>query len=301
MCEATQVQAYEFYTILVQAMQENYPRCGGVLPWAFKRHWTTVGVQVVDGLGQPTYPYYAIKNSFEPLNVCLCLRWSVIAPYEEIPLKVKIFNQNNVYIDDTQISVTVYHPDMSVAFVQVKEYTSDIDEFVFDSFRPDRSFVDKAFLIAVDIVQNSKSISRTVYFISCTSLLENTEFLNEHREKPAPNLFFEEGPWLKDCIQNAPKASLESKNVAVSKDDKYVYIDVMLENNSEMAAFPVTLNTESQRFMANDNFFLLNAGEIKDIRITMEQKKDIMYETITISAWNSNSQQICMNDLDGMV
>ena len=35
-CKATQTQAYEFYTTLVQAMEENYPRSGGVLPWRMR-------------------------------------------------------------------------------------------------------------------------------------------------------------------------------------------------------------------------------------------------------------------------
>lgn len=296
LCEATQAQAYEFYTILIQAMRENYPRCGGVLPWVFKRHWTTVGVQVVDGLGQPTYPYYAVRNSFAPLNVCLCLQWSVIAPYEEIPLKVKVFNQNNADIDDAQIAVTVYYPDMSVAGIQVKRYSPDMDEFDFEPFRPGEKFEDKAFLIAADIIQNNQSISRTVYFIRCTSLLKDCEVWKRCREMPAPNLFFEKGPWLKDCIQNAPKAFLNCKNAAVSKDSKYVYVEVTLENCSETAAFPVVLNTESQRYMATDNFFLLNAKETKKIRITMEQKENTMDETITISAWNSNVLKINMSD-----
>ncbi len=73
LCEATQLASCEFYQIMINAMRENYPVCAGVMPWVFKRHWTTVAIQLVDGLGEPIAPYYYMKNAYAPLSVLLSL------------------------------------------------------------------------------------------------------------------------------------------------------------------------------------------------------------------------------------
>ena len=67
LCEATQMASYEFYQIMANALRENFPVSCGLLPWVFKRPHTTVAIQMVDGLGDPIAPYYAIKNAYSPL------------------------------------------------------------------------------------------------------------------------------------------------------------------------------------------------------------------------------------------
>lgn len=289
LCEATQAQAYEFYTLMIQAMRENYPRCGGVMPWVFKRHWTTVGIQTVDGMGQPGYPYYAIKNTYAPVNVCLCLQWSVIAPYEEIPLKVKIFNQNNEMFTESTVSVTVYEPDMTVACRQEVILNESTHEIEFQSFMPDEMYIDKAFLIEVDMKKDNSCLSRTVYFISCTSMLADSEIYTMYRTQQEKNLYFHDGPWLKPCIQSAKRARLEIVNTLEVMEGHYTHQHVTIKNVAEISAYPVIIETESIRFYADDNFFMLEPGEQKTVCITMERDKLKEGEKITISAWNSES------------
>lgn len=289
LCEASQSQAYEFYTLMIQALREHYPKCGGVMPWVFKRHWTTVGIQTVDGMGQPGYPYYAVKNAFTPVNVCLCLQWSVIAPYEEIPLKVKIFKQNNDVITGSTVSVTVYTPDMTVASKQEVIWDESVQEIEFQSFVPDEMYVDKAFLIEADVKKDNCCLSRTVYFISCTSMLADAETYAKYRRKPENTLFFHDGPWLKPGIQSGRKATLKILDVSETMEGNYTHQYVTIKNIAEVSAYPVIIETESTRFYADDNFFMLEPEEQKTVCITMESEKLEKKEKITISAWNSES------------
>ena len=289
LCEATQAQAYAFYTLMIQALREHYPRCGGVMPWVFKRPWTTVGIQTVDGMGQPGYPYYAIKNTYAPINISLCLQWSVIAPFEEIPLKVKIFNQNNEMIAGSTVSITVYAPDMTVVCKQEAGLSERAHEIEFQSFMPNEMFVDKAFLIEADVKKDNCCLSRTVYSISCTSVLADTETYAKYRKQPKETLYFHDGPWLKTCIQSGMKAALKIVDVSEKMEGDYTHQYVTIKNVAEVSAYPVIIDTVSTRFYSDDNFFMLEPGEQKTVCITMESDKLEKREKITISAWNSES------------
>lgn len=287
-CEATQVQAYEFYQLMIQSMRENYPVCGGIMPWVFKRPWTTTAIQTVDGLGLPTYPYYAVKNSYSGINVCLCQQWSVIAPYEEIPISVKVFNDTDDSLDDCCINVTVYSPDLSVA----KEYSVNVSqhktEYCFDTFMPDASFIDKSFLICADITREDVVLSRATYFVKCTSALSEPEIYKTYRMKPTENLYFENGGQLKSTVTAGKSVVLDGKVLKTGSNGKYCYADIEISNLSEYAAFPVTVETQDEavRFFLSDNFFLLKAEERKNVRITFDN--EVALNTV-IRCWNGES------------
>ena len=290
MCEAAQVQAYEFYTLVIQAMRENYPVCGGILPWVFKRHWPTVGAQLIDGMGRPTYPYYALQNAYRSVSICLCLNWSVIAPMESVPLRVKLFNQNHVILDGGVVSLTVYAPDMTIA----KEYTCTVsgneDTCTFDDFLPDARFTDTCFLICADLHLDGEAISRSSYFIKCTSRLSDGAFYKQYRSFPSENLFFSDGPWLKEGLKSAKEAAVTASLLGSGIQGSYPFFKVCVRNTSSVAAYPVTLEIEntSARFYASENFFLLKPGESRSIRLVCDGLSAEELATISISAWNAN-------------
>lgn len=286
-CEASQVQAFEFYQLMVQSMQENFPVCGGVMPWVFKRPWTTVGVQTVDGSGQPGYPYYAIQNSYRPLNIYLCQEWSVIAPNEPVPLKVKIFNQNNEDIADSELTVTVYTTDMTVEMQETLSFEG-LKEYDFGTFIPNASHTNSCFIISTDLNKNGLLLARSVYFIKCTDMLNDEALYNKYRSGAVENLSLTNGPWLKAVITNAKKATLTAAITKRGIIDSYHYADVLIENISDISAFPVTVEPkdESARFYLSDNFFLLKAGESKTVRITSDTNG---LEKITVNLWNGKA------------
>jgi len=282
LCEASHVQVYEFYQLMIQSMRENYPRCGGIMPWVFKRPWTTTAIQTVDGNDLPTYAYYAVQNAYRPINICWCQQWSVLAPLESLWLEVKTFNQNREDLSDCKVSLTVYKPNLEV----FKEYSCGYKEAVdFGSISLDRSFTDKCFLVCADLKRDGKPISRSVYFNKCTSLLSDSEVYNKYRSTPAENLRLDNGPWLKSDISSAKAACLEAVKGEEGFVGKYQYKDIVIRNVSDVPAYPVTVDLvdEEKRFFLDDNFFLLKGGEEKTVRITCLEGN---MGNVCVSFWN---------------
>ena len=282
LCEASHVQTYEFYQLMIQSMRENYPCCGGVMPWVFKRPWTTTAIQTVDGNDLPTYAYYAVQNSYRPVNICWCQNWSVLAPREELSLEVKIFNQNGEDLSDAEIVLTVYRPSLEV----FAEYSSPYAEAVdFGKLVIDDSFDDTCFLVCADLRRAGKSEARAVYFNKCTSLLRDRELYEKYRSQPTENLRLDGGPWLKPSVASANKAEIEAVRAASGNDGKYDFAEILIKNISDTPAYPVTVDLADgqKRFFLDDNFFMLKPHEEKKVRLTCLEG-DI--GDILVSFWN---------------
>lgn len=285
LCEASHVQTYEYYQLMIQAIHANFPRCGGIMPWVFKRPWTTAAIQTVDGNDLPTLCYYSVQNAYRPINIFWQQSWSILAPRETMPLCVTVFNQNGEDLSDTKITLTVYRPDLSV----FAEYSCDYSETVdFGSFTLDDSFTDTCFLVCADLSRGTETVARSVYFNKCTSLFNDAELYAQHRRLPNQNLRFDNGPWLKPSIVSAQQATIEAAVVSSGTDGTYQYADVRVKNLSSVPAFPVTLDMtdDAKRFFLSDNFFMLKAGEEKTVRLTC---KDGSADGITVKLWNGKA------------
>lgn len=103
--EATQIGAGEFYQILSDELQGNYPYNNGLMPWVFNRTWPVVSaIMLVDGFGQPTAPYCFLKRTYQPLHAKLDLSSLFFAPGESFPLVVRVLNASET---ETQVSLRV--------------------------------------------------------------------------------------------------------------------------------------------------------------------------------------------------
>lgn len=286
LCEASQVQAYEFYQLMIQAMQENYPRCGGVMPWVFKRPWTTSAVQLVDGNDLPTYSYYSVQNAYRPINICWCQTFSILAPKESIDLTVKVFNQHDEDLSDTKITLTVYRQDLSVYAEYKSPYAAEVD---FGKLIIDDEFTDTCFLVSADLSRGGDVLARSTYFNKCSSLLADAELYNSCRSAPRENLRLDNGPWLKSSVASAKKAVLRAEKVGEGRDGCYGWIEICIENTSDVPAYPVTVDLadDAKRFFLNDSFFLLKGGEKKIIRITCREGEPGDFR---VSHWNASSK-----------
>lgn len=284
-CDASQVQAYEFYQLMIQSMQENYPVCGGVMPWVFKRPWPTIAIQTVDGDDRPGYAYYSVLNSYKSVNICWCQQWSVLAPGEEIPLTVKVFNQNNEDLSDTQITLTIFNPDMTI-FKQFESNYQPVCDY--GKIKLTEQFTDTCFLICANISRNGVSLSRSVYFNKCTNALIDREIYKKYRNSPAENLYFKNGPWLKSSIENAKKAVLEAKVIKRGFDGRYNFACISVKNISDIAAYPITVDLvdDAKRCFLSENFFMIMPFEEKEINITCDEGE---VEDIKIQLWNGKS------------
>ncbi|MBE6584775.1 MAG: hypothetical protein E7649_07390 [Ruminococcaceae bacterium] len=285
LCEASHVQVFEFYQLMVQSMRENYPRSGGVMPWVFKRPWTTAATQTVDGNDLPTLAYYAIQNAYRPVNVCWCQEWSVLCPRESLPLTVKVFNQNSEDLSDAHVTLTVYRPDLSVFAEYSAHFANEVD---FGHIELDDCFTDTCFLVCADLEREGVSVARTVYFNKCTSLLSDAELYKKYRTSPTENLRLDNGPWLKPSVASAKKATLKATRLEDGTEGGYGYARVLIENVSDSPAYPVTIDLcdEQKRFFLDDNFFMLKPYEKKTVRITCD---DSQVGNISVSLWNGES------------
>lgn len=283
LCEASQVQGYEFYQLMIQATRESYPVCGGIMPWVFKRPWPTVGIQTVDGDDRPSYVYYAVQNSYRNINIAWCQDWSIVKTGEKLPLKVKVFNQNSDDLSESEITLTLYNPDLTMH----KEFTSSYSDVQdFGEFTIPEEFRNTCFLVCADITMNGKSISRSVYFLKCTDMLQDEDLYTKLRTKPCENLYFENGPFLKDTVANAKKASVSAQIIDSGNDGRYNYKEILIKNNSDIPAYPVTVDvlSDDARVFLSENFFLLKPYEEKTIRITQD-KGEVL--DISVKAWNA--------------
>ena len=287
LCEASQVQSYEFYQLMIQAMLENYPLCGGIMPWVFKRSWPTCAIQTVDGDDRPGYAYYAIQNSYRPLNVCFCQKWSVLAPMEPVELTVKVFNHNNEDLTDCDVTITVFDKNLNTSVKHSVKYDGRC-EYNFGTFIPDKSYTNTCFLISCEVSRNGKILARSVYFNKVTDLLADEKTYSEYRNEPNGNLHFKNGPWLKEAICKAPKAKICAQ-IFNSGTNEYGYdfCDIHIKNTADTPCYPVTIGLcdENQKWYLSENFFMLMPNEEKQVRITANEGK---CENIYIRSWNAD-------------
>ena len=284
LCEASQVQGYEWYQLMIQSMWENYPVCGGIMPWVFKRPWVTAGIQTVDGDDRPGYCYYAVKNAYARINAVWCQEWSVLAPHESLSLQAKILSDDKMNLTDCVLRLTVYAPDLTVAAeYEAKETT----EASFGRFTLDDRFTDTCFLVCAEVCRGETLLARSVYFNKCTSLLADEATYEQYRTAPTETLRLDNGPWLKHSVMNAKRAKLTATVTARGAEGKYAYADVLVTNVSDAPAFPVTLDIpdETARCCLSDNFFMLKSGESKTVRVTRD-KGDV--DEVFLSFWNGD-------------
>ena len=90
LAEATQIGAGEFYQVMSEALQANYPVTAGLMPWVYKRPWPVVAIQLVDGFGHPTAPYYFLKRTYEPAHIQARLPHLLWTAGETVPMRAAV-------------------------------------------------------------------------------------------------------------------------------------------------------------------------------------------------------------------
>ncbi len=285
-CEASQVQAYEFYQIMIQSMLENYPVCGGIMPWVFKRPFTHIAIQTVDGAGRPVLPYYAIKNTYLPVSAFLQLDWNLLYPGECVPLKVFVSDTINSDLFGATVSLSIYDSSLNRVFEKHRCVEPNKKHFDFGSFTLDDRFTDTCFLINVRLTKKGSIISDNTYSPRCLSMLSNPEVLKKHRSSPQKCMNVTEGPFIKDTFVAAPKGALKATAKHICKDTQgYRRIEVCVQNIGNTPVYPVTVDIYGDnRFFADDNFFLLKPDEQRSFTITTDSAESKL--KIILSGWN---------------
>ena len=294
-CEATQMASFEFYQIMIESMRENYPVCGGIMPWVFKRAWPTTAIQVMDGQGEALAPYYAVSNAYSDIAVSLRLTELVYAPGERVSLSPMVVNAKDSAAL-CGVRVRVFSPELETLLDESASVTADpggyparLPEYYFTI---PESFADKQFFVYVTCAVDGEIVNRKFYSLSCLSWMADEEKRSKHRAAAVPNLNFENGPWLRDEWRSAPKAKLSVSVAESSYDGMFVYGKVRISNDSDYPAYPVhfTTNRDEVKTCLDDSYFLLDAREERTIGFRLKNTGGKPCKLI-ITAWNADDTE----------
>lgn len=296
--EASQIGAGEWYQIVSEKMQGNYPVTTGLMPWVFKRHWPAIAIQMMDWFGQAAAPYYFLKRTYEPTNAALDLQRLLWAANEKMGLVSKI-----TYADDKafagKVSVKVYDDAFNLCWkketdIHVKEgpsvTTTNIGEYQIPTSYRNR------FLFIVTELKNSKEelISRSFYYPRVLVKMEDQAFHDKYIKEPIPWVTLDKGPWLKPTVaktQTTLKAEFISTKLISAERSQ---LKIKITNTGKVPAFMTWLDISGikRAFYATDNYYWLARGENREITIDVLWRESSANKNIVLVAgsWNAKRQ-----------
>jgi beta-mannosidase len=298
--EATQIGAGEWYQVVSEKMQGNYPVTTGLMPWVFKRHWPVIAIQMMDWFGQPVAPYYFLKRTYDPTHIAIDLPRLLWKSGEIIELKAKVTNAAMAY-PGAKFSVTVYDDRFNQVSkeeesVDVAEGTS-VTNVPFNSYTIPEGYKDRfIFLIAELKDASGKLISRSVYYPRVLSMMDDAVFYSKYISEPIPWITLDKGPWLKPTVANS-KTSLDIKVIGNNPlKDGNSEIQLLVKNMGKIPSFMTTIDISGAKriFYASDNFFWLAPGEEKKITVTLSFRENTINKKIEIkaAAWNAKIKKV---------
>lgn len=302
LCDASGMAAYEYYQFMVQAMREQYPVTGGVMPWAYKRPWTMVSVQMLDGIGEPIAPYYAVKNAYTETEIHLALNYLVYAVGETVEIDARIINESGRDRHITAVT-EIYSPSLSLVSKKTVELTvaGDCYQTVLpkDSFVIPKDFRDKYFMLRVAAYESGNMISQSLYWPAAREEMEDHAYSAALRADKKHVPILQNGPWLKPQIASLKnKAQINLKVQSVCRNTDRITGEFVIENNSDIPAFPVkltVLNDELVQWLDDDCFFM-EAHSCRTIPFILRNDKELVKDiTVEYGAWNSQTKTITIN------
>ncbi len=298
--EATQVGAGEFYQILSEKMQGNYPVTTGLMPWVFKRHWPVIAIQMMDWFGQPVAPYYFLKRTYEPTHVALDLPRLVWASGESVQLLGKVTHSKEINIFGT-LSVKIYDDTFNPLWkneMPVKiEQGPSVVQINIGEYRIPHDYKDHFLFIVAELTDNNgRQISRSLYYPRVLKQMDDNTLHDKYVNEPIPWITLNNGPWLKPTVaksQTKLKAELVSNQSISAGKSK---LNVKVSNQENIPAFMTKLDIAGAKraFCATDNYFWLAPGESREIEIDVLWREPSAKSNIVITAeaWNAKKQTI---------
>lgn len=306
LCEATQIASCEFYQIMTNAMRENYPVCCGLLPWVFKRAWTTTAIQLVDGLGAPVAPYYYLKNAYASLSVHLALREVTYAPGETIIPDIRLLCDDSREWLGLTVGCEIYSPTLEC--VRRETLACDITPeeyqkaFTGAPFTLPEDYTEKYFFLRVYAENSAGLLHQSVYWCKVLERMADDEFRDQYRAAPQKNIDFDKGPWLKPQICDLSKSeytlTMLEKSTRYDGAERRLNVKVKIENKGSLPIFPAKLDVVEDKTLsyATDNYFFLPVGNSRELELEIRvQDKELRMVTLEFSAWNVKTQTIRIN------
>lgn len=303
--EATQVGAGEFYQVMSEGIQSNYPVTTGLMPWVYKRPWPVVaGINLVDGMGQPSATYYFLKKTYESTHVLLDIERLLWAPGDTFPISVNILNGVGQLGFEGVIDVKILDDSFKEVWhdlkvVDVSEGTSVL-KTKFGNYIIPQSYKEKFFFVVVSLNdKQGKVISRSEYWPRTIKFMEDSEYRQEYILKPVewPTLF--KGPWLKPTVKNR-QTDIDLFDVRlVSRGKNEGHLKMKIINKGIYPSFMTQLDIEGSTciFYASDNFFWLSPNEVKEVDLYFKFQEQHNSESFSVSlkSWNAEEEKQSVN------
>lgn len=303
--EATQIGAGEFYQVMSESFQFNYPVTTGLMPWVYKRPWPVVAaINLVDGNGQPSAPYYFLKRTYEPVHVGLNISRLLWKAGELFPVEIKVINGVDQPAREATVSVEFFDNKFKSLRKEEKpihlQAGTSVTGLSFPDFQIPVTFKEKYFFVKISLLDaDNRIISGSVYWPRTIQLMEDPGFYQKYCSEPQAWPTLDKGPWLKPTVA-VSKTRLEtilvsSKPVSATESQA----EVRMTNTGKVPAFMVKLDVKGikRAFYASDNFFWLSPGESKTVTLQILWREPVENKKITLEtgAWNSKEQIIELN------
>ncbi len=298
--EASQMAAAEFTQVMADLTLANYPVTTGLMPWSFTVPWPIQFFMFVDGLGQPTSSYYAIKRVYEPKHVVVKLPAMVWAKGEKVPIDVAMVQAPPTALDGIHITVHVLDPAFKSVWTRTETVTvpagPSSKSIAMGSYTIPASFEDKFFFIVAEARSaDGKLLSRSVYLPRCLRMMDDPEFRAKYRSSPQASLRLVTGPWLR------PQAAthVTSLELKVFSQKKASYseslIRVEVRNAGKLPALETHINIAgtNRAFYGTDNDMWLEPGEARTLDFTVLWRDPATRgdARVTVDAWNASQRE----------
>lgn len=298
--EASQVGAAEWYQIVSEGVQGNYPVTTGSMPWVFKRHWPVIAIQMMDWFGQVGAPYYFLKRTYEPTHVLLDFPRMLWKPGEEIKFSAKILNGPFDSIPNAILRVSCMDNDFNILSVQKEMITvakgSCVQGVELDPYQIAKNYSNRFLFFLVELFdERGKRLSQSTYNLRVLSLMEDATQYQSYINEPIPWITLDKGPWMKPSVaKTATRLSLSL--VEKRMEGTYTVVKCHIKNTGQKPAFMTKLDITGMKrsFVAQDNFFWLAAGEERVLELRIDWREDPKGKKpmLTLDAWNAKKQSI---------
>lgn len=293
LAESTQIGAGEFYQIASEQIQNNYPVTTGLMPWVFARSWPTIAIQLVDGLGVPTAPYYFLSRTYLPEHVMVQLPEILWAEGETVPINVAILPGQKS--EDRQVTVRIYDPELHEVWRKSAHAVSGtgVVRVKLGEFSIPKTFADSFFFIDAELRdKEGRLLSRSVYWPRCLRSMSDPHFRADYRMTPHPALAFDKGPWLKPQVEKA-QTTLHGtvvSNVALHRNRSRIVLRIQNVGTVPSFLTQVDIRDVKSSFYLTDNYFWLAPQETRTITVEVHWRGDDQKTEahMVIHAWNTN-------------
>lgn len=296
MTEASQVGAGEFYQVMSEKIQGNYPVTTGLMPWVFKRHWPVVAIQLLDWYGHAGAPYYFLKRTYAATHAALDIERLLWSAGDSFPVRLSVTHAGAQALPRLKATVRILDQAFKPLWQQERTLTlpagPSVTKADLGSLPLPADYRDRFFFVVVDLTDAAGTlVSRSTYWPRTTSKLDAAAFRTQYLTQPlTPWPTFEKGPFLKPTVGAVPTQLttklLATKTLAADRSR----LSLSVRNTGPVPAFMtnVDITGTKRAIVASDNYFYLAPGETTtlDLDVRWREPATQARAVLTVGAWN---------------